>query len=279
MDWRELSKIDAHIHLLPREVHDANPGEDDEFSHAKQETHVALMERYHIERAVIMTFNDPFLLSMDFTVDAVHQNLARMCAAAPERYAAAADIDTRNTTEISCAALRQALAQPCFRCVKLHPSNSGIPVDDSCNDAVAELAIEWDVPVAIHSYPAENDPTDACAPARIAAWIKRHPGLKPVVCHLGGFQWEDALALDAYFDLSAILPDYAARYGVRETNRILRRFGAERLLFATDWPCSRSVAPGAIYERYFDLLNEMDFTPSEARRIAYENAKQVYRLE
>ena len=137
MDWRELPKIDAHIHLLPREVHEANPDADDEFSHAKQETHIALMERYHIEQAVIMTFNDPFLMSMRFTADAVHQNLTEMCKACPGRYFAAADID---------------------------------------------------------------------------------------------------------------------------------------------WPCSRSVAAPDIYERYFDILSQMDFSEAEARQIAYENAKTVYRL-
>lgn len=278
MDWKELPKIDAHVHLLPREVHDANPDADDEFSRARQEEHLRIMERCHIERSVIMTFNDPFLMSMEFTVDAVHRNLSQLCAESSGLYVAAADVDTRDAPEISCAAVRRALEHPCFRCIKLHPANSAVAADDSRNDAIAELVLELGVPVAIHSYPSESDPSDPCAPARIAALMKRHPGLRVIVCHLGGFQWKDAVDLDAYFDISAILPDLAARYGVRETNRILRRFGPERLLFATDWPCSRSVEPDAIYERYFALLNEMDFTLSEMQKIAFENAQSVYRL-
>lgn len=278
MDWRELPKIDAHIHLLPCEVHEANPDADDEFSCAKQEEHVRIMNRYRIEQAVIMTFNDPFLMSMKFTADAVHQNLSEMCKAYPGRYFAAADIDMRSAPEESCAAIRRAFSTSCFRLIKLHPSNSGVNVDEEYNDAVAQLALELGMPVAIHSYPAETDRADPCAPTRIAAWLKRHPGMKAVICHLGGFQWEDAVDLDAYFDISAILPDFADRYGISETNRILRRFGAERLLFATDWPCSRSVAAPDIYERYFDILNRMDFSEAEARQIAYKNAKAVYRL-
>lgn len=279
MDWRELPKIDAHVHILPEEVHNANKGAYDEFSFAKVRDHVKLMVQYHIERAMIMTFNDPFLMSMSFTADAVHNNLAQLCAAYPGRYCAAADIDVRNTAEVSCAAIEKAFNDPCFKCIKLHPSNSGVALDDPYNDAIAELAMELDVPVAIHCYPAEDDPDDPCAPARIAKWMARHPGVKVVVCHMGGFQWEQALSLDAYFDISAILPELADRCGLKETNRILRRFGAERLLFGTDWPCSRSVNVPDLHERYFNILNQMDFTEEEARLIAYDNAVKVFALD
>lgn len=30
--------------------------------------------------------------------------------------------------------------------------------------------------------------------------MQRHSGHKVIVCHLGGFQWEDAVKLDAHFD-------------------------------------------------------------------------------
>ena len=35
MKWRDIPKIDAHIHIIPDEVHAANPDSDDEFSFAK----------------------------------------------------------------------------------------------------------------------------------------------------------------------------------------------------------------------------------------------------
>lgn len=49
VNWRKLSKIDAHIHLLPNSVLDANPQCD-----------------------------DPYMMSMEFTVEAVHNNMIDM---------------------------------------------------------------------------------------------------------------------------------------------------------------------------------------------------------
>jgi len=277
MDWRKIPKTDAHIHLLPQEVHDANPEAEGELAAAREAEHIRLMDRYNIERAVIMPFNDPYLMSMDFTVQAVHKNLRDMCAAYPGRYAAFADVDTADPAAISRAEIG-ALPTDCFFGVKLHPENSGVNADDEYNDRIAEAAASRGVPLAVHSYPPGSRETDTetpCSPARLGRLLGRHAGLKLIVCHLGGFQWRDALELDACFDISAVLPDWAARYGLRETNRILREFGADRLLFATDWPCSRSLPPDGIYESYFEILNAMDFTESEAERIAYGNAERL----
>ena len=85
-----------------------------------------------------------------------------------------------------------------------------------------------------------------------------------IVSHMGAFQWERLLPLACYVDLSAILPDYARRYGVEGTNALLRKFGPRRLLFATDFPASRSLRPEEIYTVYCGILDQMDFTPEEA---------------
>ncbi|MBQ8080920.1 MAG: amidohydrolase [Clostridia bacterium] len=278
MLWRELPKIDAHIHILPREVLDANPDAEDEFSHAVWADYRRLMERYHIERAVVMPLNDPWLMSMAFTVEAVHRNLSELCEQSEGRLCCFADVDVRNTAKDSCAQLQRALKNPCFRGIKLHPNNSGMNIDDPYNDAIADCAVGLGCPIAVHAYPAsarEQDRGDFCAPARIKAWMKRHPGLRVIVCHLGGFQWEDAVELDAFFDISAILPDLAERFGVREAGDILRRFGAERLLFGTDWPFSRTLRHDEILDRYMDLLDQMAFSEQEMLRIGRKNAEEL----
>ena len=76
-------------------------------------------------------------------------------------------------------------------------------------------------------------------------------------------------------DLSAILPDYVRTFGIARTEEILRSFGTDRLLFATDYPDSRSLPPAAIYAAYFDTLDQMHFTEEEAKRIALQNAKAL----
>ncbi|MCM1064136.1 MAG: amidohydrolase family protein [Eubacterium sp.] len=273
-DWRTIRKVDSHVHILPAEVLEANPDSDDEFSRARENDLLRIMDRYGIERSVIMTFNDPFLLSMDFSVEAVHRNLERICAAHPGRYAAFADIDTRNTPAASAAACEKALERPCFKGIKIHAANTGIAIDDSYYDDVLSMAEQGRIPVAFHSYP-NRLRKNVCAPNRIANVLERHPDLIAIVCHLGAFQWKDAVSLNAWFDISAILPDYVLKYGVEKTNDILRSFPVNRLLFATDWPCSRSSPPEDIHERYFDILDQMDFTETEAQQIAYGNITKL----
>lgn len=92
---------------------------------------------------------------------------------------------------------------------------------------------------------------------------------------MGAFQWKALLPIRCYVDMSAILPDYVRTYGIAKTGEILRAFGTNRLLFATDYPDSRHLPPEKIYDTYFDILGQMDFTEAEAEQIAYRNANEL----
>lgn len=267
-DWTLLPKIDAHIHILPEEVHLANPNMDDEFVFARLSCYAPLMAQYHIERAVIMPFNDPFLMSMGFTAADVHRNLLFMTA--DTRFLAFADVDVRSAPEASCHELERA-AQLGLCGLKLHPANSGMPADAAYNYQLVETAKRLQLPVAIHCYP--NGEDDPCAARRVRSLILSHPTAKFIVSHMGAMQWETLLDTSAYVDLSAILPVYYRAYGRAKTNDILRAFGAKRLIFATDYPTSRLLPPEQIYNSYFEILNQMDFSSDEAEQIARENIK------
>lgn len=189
MNWREIPKIDAHVHIIPDEVHAANPDADDEFSFATISSYRKIMDQVNIQNAVVMPFNDPWLMSMNFTVDAVHQNMLYICEK-DHRFRCFADVDIRNTAENTCAQIQKTFAHTEFCGIKLHPNNSGMNIDDEYNDVIADYAVKYDHPIAIHSYPSssrEQDRNECCAPERIKRWMNRHPGLKVIVCHLGGF--------------------------------------------------------------------------------------------
>ena len=54
IDWKRLPKIDAHIHLLPEDVIDANRGCGDTFvEYGSAQDYLTLMEQYNIEQAII----------------------------------------------------------------------------------------------------------------------------------------------------------------------------------------------------------------------------------
>lgn len=269
VDWKTLKKIDAHIHILPDEVHEANPDSEDAWLHTDLHQYVSMMEKRNIEKAVIMPLNDPWLMSMAFTVEAVHRNLRDMKTAYPGKFYAFADVDYRNTPEASVA----VIARSGLDGIKLHPNNAGVRLDSKYNAPIFAYAQEKNVPVAVHCYP--NSEEDFCTAGQILRILERFPELKMIVCHMAAHQWEQLISANVFLDISAILPEYVRAYGIRKTNEILRSFGPDRLLFASDYPDSRLLTPGEIYETYFDILNRMDFTREEAEKIAFMNLERI----
>ena len=63
-NWKNIKKIDAHIHIIPDVVHEANLDSEDEWVYADQSKYLNLMKEYNIEQAIIMPLNDSYLLSM-----------------------------------------------------------------------------------------------------------------------------------------------------------------------------------------------------------------------
>ena len=273
VDWRTIKKIDAHIHILPDCVHEANSDSEDVWVYADLHKYQTMMDSYGIEKAVIMPLNDPWLMSMEFTIDAVHKNLYDMKQRYPGKFYAFVDIDTRNTSGESVEAIRKATQEYGLDGIKIHPNNTGLDLDSEYNRPIFAFAQEHRIPVAIHSYPTSEN--NRSAAYRIVNVLAQYPDLTVIVSHMGAHQWEQLLPTRAYVDISAILPDYVRTYGTPKTNEILRKFGANRLIFATDYPDSRILEPDEIYGSYFDILNQMDFTKEEAEKIAYGNISEI----
>lgn len=79
VDWRKILKIDAHIHLTPKDVIDANIDYDGRFIvNGSIDDYEKIMKTYNIECAFIMPFNDPYMLSMEPAVEAVNKNMKNM---------------------------------------------------------------------------------------------------------------------------------------------------------------------------------------------------------
>lgn len=273
-DWRTIKKIDAHIHILPDDVHKANPDSEDAWVHAADlHKYCGMMDALGIEKAIIMPFIDPWLMSMEFTIDAVHKSLYDMKQRYPGKFYAFADVDSRNAPAESVDAIRKAIVEYGLDGIKIHPNNTGVDLDSEYNQPIFAFAQEHRIPVAIHSYP--NSENDRSAAYRIINVLKKYPELTVIVSHVSAYQWEQLLPTSAYVDISAILPDYVRTYGIDKTSEILRMFGVERLIFATDYPDNRFLEPDEIYGSYFDILNQMNFTSEEAEMISYGNIGKI----
>ncbi|HIQ77474.1 MAG TPA: amidohydrolase family protein [Candidatus Faecousia excrementipullorum] len=273
VDWKTLKKIDAHIHILPDDVHRANPDSEDVWVYAKLHEYRKKMDVLGVEKAVIMPLNDPWLMSMDFSIDAVHKNLYEMKQRYPGKFYAFADIDTRNTPQESVNAISKAIEEYGLDGIKIHPNNSGVALDSDYNRAIFAFAQMKQIPVAIHCYPNSDD--DLSTAEQVVRAVNQYPDLTIIVSHMGAYQWERLLSANVYVDVSAALPDYVRKIGIEATKSILHKFGADRLIFATDYPDNRFLSPEEIYDTYFDALNQMDYTQEEAHKIAYDNLESM----
>ena len=218
---------------------------------------------------------NPYMLSMDFKVETVHSNMLAMVQKMPLKLRCFADVDIRKNINETINELDKVIARDEFIGIKLHPSNAGYPIDGCYYEKIIEYASKKDILVEIHSYPKEHLQDDVCSPSRIKNVLKKYPNVRLSIAHLGGFQVEDLYGLNAYFNFSAILPDYVNRFGIKRTNEILRLIGVDKLVFATDFPDSRCLKPKEIYDKYFEILNEMDFSLEEAENICRNNALKM----
>lgn len=119
--------------------------------------------------------------------------------------------------------------------VKLHPDFQHFLLDEPNAISMFRLLAKHHMPVLVHTgdkrYPYSE-------PARMARALDAAPGLKAICAHLGGWSvWEEAWKVlagrdDVWVDTSsslyALTPEKAAE--------IIRRYGAERVFFGTDYP-------------------------------------------
>lgn len=276
MDWRKIKKIDAHVHLLPPDKLESLkqfPG--DPWSHADGDAYLRLMEQYNIEKALLLPINDG--RAYYSSADRTNQWLGEMQRSRPGQFLAFADVLKEGAYfyEDSPDVLEAAVKKHGLKGLKLHPQNLNLDADSLEFVPVLRKAAELKVPVVIHSNPCRVGFHENSAPDKINKMIQIFSDVDFITAHMGGMKWPDAITGCSYVDISSVLPQFISLYGMEQTNRILRRFGVERLIFGTDYPDVCSTKPEGVYETYCSILNQMDFTEQEAERIAYKNAARL----
>lgn len=133
--------------------------------------------------------------------------------------------------------------------IKLHPDYMKVEIDSEKFTPILEACAEKNLFVITHAGfdPVEPDHIH-CSPDMVLRVMDRHPALKLVVAHTGGFDRErevlDTLCgAPVWLDtsLSAVRRARSAEWGAL-CGEILRRHDPNRVLFATDTPWSDPAA-------------------------------------
>lgn len=154
--------------------------------------------------------------------------------------------------------------------IKLHPDYQEVEMDDKTLLEVYDLCSQWDMFCVFHAGfdPVSPDVTRV-VPQKALQIHKKFPRLKMVLAHMGGFaRWgevEELLAgTNIFFDTSLA----SAHMEPEQALRIIRKHGADRILFGSDCPWG-SPAEGFCY------IDALPLTSAEKDRIFAGNALEL----
>lgn len=149
--------------------------------------------------------------------------------------------------------------------VKIHPDTQGFAIDDErlypMYDALGE-----DMLLVVHC----GDPRyDYSRPERLKKVLNTFPKLKVVGAHLGGWSMFDEAFeclkdTGCYVDISSCI----MFIGAEETKKYINKYGADRILFGTDFPLWNPVRE---VERFMSL----NLSDSDMQKIAHLNAHRL----
>lgn len=217
--------VDSHVH-----VH-ADPAGLGEKRDASPETFLANFDESPLDKAVLLPIAP--VIPVEF--------VAGVAAQRPGRLAFFGSVDPsagRGCLE----ELEAQKAQHPIVGLKLHPRRQGVSLSDLPLLAeLVALAARLELPVLIDSFPYGRSTLHDDSLEVIAALAEAVPSATLIIAHMGGLRVLEALnvartSYTIYLDLSLILPVYRGSHIEQDIFYAIRRMGAARCLYGSDYP-------------------------------------------
>ncbi|MBP3347511.1 MAG: amidohydrolase [Clostridia bacterium] len=164
----------------------------------------------------------------------------------------------------------EALIAMGLKGVKLHPDIQGVKMDDPRCIKMYELC-RGRLPILFHTGDYRYDFSN---PKRVKAVLEAFPDLTVIGAHFGGWSiWERATEELCRYD-NFMVDCSSSLYSLDSSTArdLVRRYGADRVLFGTDYPMWE---PKAELERFF----AMGLTEEENELILHKNAEKLFGIE
>lgn len=159
-----------------------------------------------------------------------------------------------------------------IRGIKIHPEYAAYYVDEPAWEPIFAACEERGMFLLTHAgYDFISPDRIAVTPSRLAKVLDRHPELTVIAAHLGAnMLWDEVKNTlcgreRLYFDTAILSREGADPHVVRE---IIRKHGAERILFGSDMPWSDPAEEIA-------FLRSLGLEKEEEDRIFFQNAEQL----
>ncbi len=259
--------IDIHCHIYPPSIAEKAVGSTDAFYGVKSyhDGTVKVLERENA-RAGIDLSGVCSVATTHHQVSSINRFIARETEASGGRFFGVGTLYP-DSPDIA-ADVEEAIALG-LRGIKLHPDIQGFKLDDYRCLKIYELC-EGRLPVLLHTGDKRYDYSN---PNRLIPLLETYTGLRVIGAHFGCYSlWEtEAEKLYGYpnfwVDCSSsmiLLPD-------ETTRSLIRGFGADRVLFGTDYPMWTP-------KDVIDKLLGLGLGREELELILHKNAETVFDL-
>lgn len=170
------------------------------------------------------------------------------------------------------------------KALKLYPGYEPFyPYDRRCQ-VIYDLAMEFDVPVMIHTGDTYNPKAKLrfSHPLNIDDVAVDNPALKIVICHIGNPWIRDCMEVvyknkNCVADISGlVLGDFKSQFKKfmlqQVKDMILYAGEPQYLLYGTDWPICRM-------RTYLKFVDDLKLPPEVREKILWKNAARVFKLK
>lgn len=156
--------------------------------------------------------------------------------------------------------------------IKIHPDYQGYHFDSPENIKIMAEAAKRDLIVVTHAgIDVGYRDHVHCTPDMVLNVLEQLSGLidnKLVLAHMGGCDIPDEVleklaGKPVYFDTSFVLDHYTDK-----CVEIIRKHGADRILFATDYPWSDT-------KKFVEIVKSFDISEEDKEKILYKNALKL----
>ncbi len=270
MIQNKFQVIDAHCHIYPEKIVDRAVAGTDAFYSTRAACRgvadelIEIGDRIGIDRFVVQS-----VATTPKQVGSINEFIAASVAKAPDRFTGlgAAHPDCPDQSEVIAQIKSLGLHG-----IKIHPDIQGFAIDDARMMRVYELCEEGGLPILMHTGDHRYDFSN---PNRLLPVLKAFPRLVVIGAHFGGWSvWDEASQAlcdepNLYVDCSSTFPFAGNDLALGE--RLIARYGAERVMFGSDFPMWSP-------EAELNTFMALNLSDAQRKMILAENAKKVYQM-
>lgn len=260
--------IDSHVHLSYEK-------EKKNFSQIKNEL-ILNMKKLNIGYSIIIPDNVLNSKCADFnTVIKITKNEKRLYMLGTLRIS---DINRSSLSKIN-----NLFENKIIRGFKIFPGHDPIYPTDKRWIPVFKLCLKYNFPLIIHT--GINSDNKECAkyndPKHIVKVARNYPKLKIILSHYFWPKQNYCFSItngfkNIYFDTSGLADPEITKTsgGIKKIKEVLiktMKRSSDSVIFGTDWPMCKT-------ELHINLVNSLNITKEERKKVFYKNAKRIFGL-